>query len=76
MEYWYQFKQMCKTADTKLKQFPLTGVLPDRLAHPLYPDALLNVSVPMPLSSVCGLWSSHFVVFHVLSPIPHSIPAQ
>lgn len=45
MEYWYQFKQMCKTADTKLKQYPLTGALPEKLEHPPYPDAILKVYI-------------------------------
>lgn len=40
MDYCYRFKQMCKKADTMLKQFPLTGVWPVKLEHPKYPDDL------------------------------------
>lgn len=35
---------MCKKADTVLKQFPLTGVWPNRLEFPIYPSELLKVS--------------------------------
>lgn len=37
MSYCYQFKQMCRRADTLLKQVPLTGVWPNKLEHPKYP---------------------------------------
>ncbi|XP_031620282.1 zinc finger protein 629-like [Contarinia nasturtii] len=40
MDYCYRFKQMCKKADTLLKQYPLTGVWPDRLDHPKFPIKL------------------------------------
>lgn len=44
MEFCYRFKQMCKRADTLLKQYPLTGVWPDRLEHPKFPMKLVQVS--------------------------------
>lgn len=31
---------MCKKSDTMLKQFPLTGVWPNKLEHPKYPEEL------------------------------------
>lgn len=37
MDYCYSFKQMCKKADTALKQFPLTSVWPDAMELPKYP---------------------------------------
>ncbi|XP_055309815.1 zinc finger protein 596-like [Sitodiplosis mosellana] len=40
MDYCYRFKQMCKKADTLLKQYPLTGIWPDRLEHPKFPVKL------------------------------------
>lgn len=40
MDYCYRFKQMCKNSDTMLKQFPLTGVWPNKLEHPKYPKEL------------------------------------
>ena len=44
MDYCYRFKQMCKKAETTLKQIPLTGVWPKKLELPVYPDELLKVS--------------------------------
>lgn len=43
MDYCYRFKQMCKKADTLLKQYPLTGVWPGRLEHPKFPVKLAQV---------------------------------
>lgn len=40
MDYCYRFKQMCKNSDTMLKQFPLTGIWPNKLEHPKYPKEL------------------------------------
>ncbi|XP_059614212.1 transcriptional repressor CTCF-like [Phlebotomus argentipes] len=37
MEHWYRFKQICKKSDTHLRQFHLTGDVPDRLELPLLP---------------------------------------
>lgn len=34
---------MCKKADTSLKQFPLTGLWPEKLVLPHYPEELLKV---------------------------------
>lgn len=41
MDYCYRFKQMCKKADTALKQFPLTGSWPAKYDLPVYPEDLL-----------------------------------
>lgn len=43
MDFCYRFKQMCKKADTSLKQFPLTGQWPEKLTLPQYPEELLKV---------------------------------
>lgn len=43
MDFCYRFKQMCKKADTLLKQYPLTGVWPDKLEHPKFPVRLIQV---------------------------------
>lgn len=40
MDYCYRFKQMCKKSDTMLRQFPLTGVWPNKIEHPKYPEDL------------------------------------
>lgn len=40
LDYNYRFKQMCKKADTALKQYPLTGKWPAKLDLPVYPDEL------------------------------------
>lgn len=45
MNYCYQFKQMCRKADTLLKQVPLTGVWPNKLEPPKYPIRLSKVCV-------------------------------
>lgn len=37
MDYFYRFKQICRTSDTKLKQFPLTGQWPNALELPKLP---------------------------------------
>lgn len=44
MEFCYRFKQMCKKADTLLKQYPLTGLWPEKLQHPKFPVKLFQVS--------------------------------
>lgn len=44
MHYCYQFKQMCRKADTLLKQVPLTGVWPNRLDYPKFPNRFLKVN--------------------------------
>lgn len=44
MEFCYRFKQMCKRADTLLKQYPLTGMWPEKLQHPKFPVKLFQVS--------------------------------
>lgn len=41
MDHCYRFKQVCKKADTALKQFPLTGIWPKKLELPNYPSELL-----------------------------------
>lgn len=41
MDFCYRFKQICKKADTVLKQFPLTGVWPAKYELPIYPEELL-----------------------------------
>lgn len=41
MDYCYRFKQNCKTSDTKLKQYPLTGVWPDALETLKIPNEML-----------------------------------
>lgn len=43
MDFCYRFKQICKKADTSLKQFPLTGQWPEKLTLPQYPEELLKV---------------------------------
>ncbi|KAL5287740.1 hypothetical protein ACFFRR_008554 [Megaselia abdita] len=40
-EHCYRFKQMCKKADTALRQFPLTGKWPSKLDRPDIPSELL-----------------------------------
>ena len=40
MDYCYRFKQMCKKADTALKQYTLTGVWPSSYESPKYPEEL------------------------------------
>ncbi|KAJ6627582.1 Zinc finger and BTB domain-containing protein 17 [Pseudolycoriella hygida] len=53
MDFCYRFKQMCKNADTSLKQFPLTGLWPEKLDLPQYPEELLKArvkfAVPQPI---------------------------
>lgn len=44
MDHCYRFKQVCKKADTALKQYPLTGKWPDKLELPIYPSELIKVS--------------------------------
>lgn len=34
MDYFYRFKQICRTSDTKLKQYPITGIWHDPLELP------------------------------------------
>lgn len=51
MDFCYRFKQMCKKADTLLKQYPLTGTWPDRLEHPKFPVKLIQV------------WKNIFTIF-------------
>ncbi|XP_055374309.1 zinc finger protein 543-like [Condylostylus longicornis] len=46
MEHCYRFKQMCKKADTALRQYPLTGKWPPKLDHPKVPDELVNFLYP------------------------------
>lgn len=41
MDYCYRFKQNCKTSDTKLKQYPLTGVWPEPLETLKIPNEML-----------------------------------
>lgn len=43
MDYCYRFKQMCKKSDTVLKQFPLTGIFPNKQEHPKYPEEIAEV---------------------------------
>lgn len=49
---------MCKKADTSLKQFPLTGLWPEKLILPHYPDELLKTqtqikfAVPTPIKDM------------------------
>lgn len=45
MDYCYRFKQMCKKADTSLKQYPLTGLWPDAIEHPTFPEEVKTVEV-------------------------------
>ncbi|GAB0096929.1 uncharacterized protein DMENIID0001_125110 [Sergentomyia squamirostris] len=37
MEHWYRYKQICKKSDTILRQYHLTGDLPERLELPQLP---------------------------------------
>ncbi|XP_055688897.1 zinc finger protein 366-like [Lutzomyia longipalpis] len=54
MEHWYRFKQICKKSDTHLRQFHLTGDLPERIDLPLLPAEFhkaLGKQQPPPHSS-------------------------
>lgn len=42
MDYCYRFKQMCKKADTALKQYPLTGIWPAKHELPLFPTETIS----------------------------------
>lgn len=46
MEYCYGVKQMCKKADTNLRQFPLTGKWPEPLQPPKQPDLVKKAEEP------------------------------
>lgn len=45
IDYCYRFKQMCRKSDTLLKQFPLTGIWPEKIPLPVYPADLSKVRV-------------------------------
>ncbi|XP_037034861.1 zinc finger protein 181-like [Bradysia coprophila] len=65
MDFCYRFKQMCKKADTLLKQFPLTGTWPEKLVLPQYPDELLKAPVKFTVPQAIKREPSNEQVFEI-----------
>lgn len=65
MDYCYRFKQMCKKADTVLKQFPLTGVWPTKFQHPKYPEEMVQVNFQSP-KYIDQVFYTIFSILHLL----------
>lgn len=43
LDFTYRFKQMCKKAETRLKQFQSSGIWPSKLELPIFPKNIIEV---------------------------------